>query len=290
MVDVHSLLAHTEEIVRSDAVDKGVDLKFDLRARAYIVDGDAARLHQVLWNVVKNAIKFTLPGGRVLVRTANPVPGKLCLIVSDTGMGIDPKMLPSIFCAFEKTASKETLRSSGLGLGLAISKTIVEMHGGNIRVESAGEGHGATFTIELASASLPSKAAVSTRKASVTGGRRYRLLVVEDHAATLNVLAGLLRRQGHEVLTASTVHAALALAASNQIDLVISDLGLPDGSGVDLMLKLTRDYGLRGIALSGYGMEEDLVRSRQAGFIAHLIKPIQFEQLNHVIRQVSQAA
>jgi signal transduction histidine kinase len=289
-VDVHSLLAHTEQIVRGDAMDKGVDLEFVFKAIEHNVDGDAARLHQVFWNVVKNAIKFTLPGGRVVVRTANPAPGKLCLTVSDTGVGINPDTLPSIFCAFEKAVSKETLHSSGLGLGLAISKTIVEMHAGTIRAESAGEGHGTTLTIELKIAEQQRRAAVSHRKIAARGGRQYRLLVVEDHEPTLNVLAGLLRRQGHQVLTADTVESALKLAASHKIELVISDLGLPDGNGIDLMLKLTRDYGLRGIALSGYGMEEDIAKSKQCGFIAHLIKPIQFEQLNQVIRQASQAA
>jgi signal transduction histidine kinase len=289
-VDVHSLLAHTEQIVRGDALDKGVALEFALKAAKHNVDGDAARLHQVFWNVVKNAIKFTLPGGRVVVRTANPAPGELRLTVSDTGVGINPDTLPSIFCAFEKAAPKETLHSSGLGLGLAISKTIIEMHAGTIRAESAGEGQGAILTIELKTAEQQQRGSVSHRKTPSKGGPKYRLLVVEDHQPTLNVLADLLRRQGHLVLTADTVASALTLAAGHELDLVISDLGLPDGNGIDLMLELTRDYGLRGIALSGYGMEEDVAKSKQAGFIAHLIKPIQFEQLNHVIRQASQAA
>jgi CheY-like chemotaxis protein len=199
--------------------------------------------------------------------------------------------LPSIFCAFMQGDSEDAPRSSGLGLGMAISKTIVEMHGGTIRAESAGRSQGATFTIELATVSPFIKPAVSAPAIPARSDQqRYRLLVVEDHEPTLNVLAGLLRRQGHDVLTASTVETALALAATHQVDLVISDLGLPDGNGVDLMLQLTRDYGLRGIALSGYGMEEDLEKTKQVGFIAHLVKPIQFEQLHHVLKQAASAA
>jgi signal transduction histidine kinase/CheY-like chemotaxis protein len=289
-VDLHAALNHTEEIVRNDASDKAVDLKFVLNAAEHLVDGDAARLHQVLWNVVKNAIKFTLPGGRVVVRTANPASGKLRISVNDTGVGINRETLPSIFSAFGKTTAKESPRSNGLGLGLAISKSIVEMHDGRIWAESAGEGKGAVFTIELSTHDVRSAVPLPTRKRSARNGEHYRLLVVEDHQPTLNVLAGLLRREGHNVLLASTVDAALTLAAANKIDLVISDIGLPDGSGVDLMLQLTRDYGLRGIALSGYGMEEDLLRSREVGFVAHLIKPIQFEQLNRVIGQAATAA
>ncbi len=289
-VDVHSLLTHTEEIVRGDALDKGVELRFALNATDHNVSGDGARLHQVFWNVIKNAIKFTLPGGQIVVSTINPAPNRLCLTVRDNGVGIDPQIMPSIFRAFEKPASNGARHSQGLGLGLAISKTIVEMHGGTIRAESPGEGQGSTFTIELNTAEAQRKASPSTRETPAANAPHYRLLVVEDHQPTLDVLAGLLRRQGHEVLTANTMESALGVAANHSLDLVISDLGLPDGDGVDLMSRLTRDYGLRGIALSGYGMEEDVAKTKQVGFIAHLVKPIQFEKLNQVIKQVSQAA
>ena len=118
-------------------------------------------------------------------------------------------------------------------------------------------------------------------KAPVTNGQRqsYRLLVVEDHEATLSVLTRLLRRQGHEVVSASSVKEALDSAADQKIDFVISDLGLPDGSGIDLMTKLNHTLGLRGIALTGYGMAEDMARTRKAGFLAHLVKPINFGRL-----------
>jgi signal transduction histidine kinase len=289
-VDVHSLLAHTEQIVRNDADDKGVKLRLALKASEHNVNGDGARLHQVFWNVLKNAIKFTPPGGRVMVETTNPNPGKLCLIVTDTGVGIDSETLPLVFSAFAKDSSRQSQRSGGLGLGMAISKTIVEMHHGSIRAESTGTGRGSTFTIELATIDSTVTAAVCFTESSEDEGRRYRLLVVEDHQPTLSVLAGLLLRQGHDVFTAGTMEEALDLAARHKLDLVISDLGLPDGNGVDLMLKLARDYGLRGIALSGYGMEEDVAKTKEAGFIAHLIKPIHFEQLSHVIRRASEAA
>jgi CheY-like chemotaxis protein len=115
----------------------------------------------------------------------------------------------------------------------------------------------------------------------------YRLLLVEDNQATLEVLGRILRKQGHDVMTASTVEAARDFAANQDFDLVISDIGLPDGNGIDLMNELTRDYGLRGIALSGYGMDEDLARTKNAGFIAHLVKPIDVDRLNRVLEQVA---
>jgi signal transduction histidine kinase/CheY-like chemotaxis protein len=289
-VDVHSLLLHTEQIVGSDARQKSIHLQFDLTATEHHVGGDAARLHQVFWNLMKNAIKFTPAGGRVTVRSANPAPGQFVLTAEDTGAGIDPQILPVIFRAFEQGDTRRLQPSSGLGLGLSISKAIVELHGGTIRAQSAGPGLGATFTIELATVlPFPTTQMTESKPQPRTKLHCLRLLVIEDHEPTLVVLARLLRRQGHNVLTACTVKGALLLVSTHPFDLVISDLGLPDGSGLDLMRQLAKDYGLRGIALSGYGMPEDHVKTQQAGFLAHLVKPINFEQLHQVLSQIAPA-
>jgi signal transduction histidine kinase len=287
--DVHSLLAHTEQIFRSDAREKGVALRLELDAREHAVAGDAARLHQVFWNMVKNAIKFTPAGGQVIVRTKN-ASGRIRIDIQDDGIGIDPKILPSVFGAFIQGDTETGHAAGGLGLGMSISKTIVEMHGGNIQADSAGTGAGATFTVELDTVSSSPTGSVAATAAPSPSRSAYRLLVVEDHQPTLDVLARLLRKQGHDVVTADTVAAALRCAAQGRFDLVISDIGLPDGNGVDLMVQLTRDYGLRGIALSGYGMEGDFARTKDAGFLAHLIKPVDFERLNRVLEQAARAA
>ena len=287
--DVHSLLAHTEQIVRSDAREKGIALRLELDAREHAVAADAARLHQVFWNMVKNAIKFTPAGGQVIVRTKN-ASGRIRIEVQDDGIGIDPKILPSVFGAFIQGDTETGHTAGGLGLGMSISKTIVEMHGGNIRADSAGTGAGATFTVELDTVSSSATGSVAATAAPSPSRSAYRLLVVEDHQPTLDVLARLLRKQGHDVVTAGTVAAALRCAAQGRFDLVISDIGLPDGNGVDLMVQLTRDYGLRGIALSGYGMDADFARTKDAGFLAHLIKPVDFERLNRVLEQAARAA
>jgi signal transduction histidine kinase len=284
-IDVHSLLTHTREIVENDASQKSVQLDFDLMASEHHVRGDATRLHQVFWNLIKNAIKFSVPGGRITVRTFNPLPGEFVLTVEDTGAGITQQTLPDIFRAFVQGESREARVAGGLGLGLAISKAIVEAHGGTIRAESAGPGLGAVFTIQLA-AVLPFSTAVVTESESRfrTAPPRLRLLVIEDHEPTMMVLVRLLRHYGHEVFTAENVERALAVAAAHTFDLVISDLGLPDGNGIDLMRKLAKDYGLRGIALSGYGMPEDRAKTKQAGFLAHLVKPINFDQLQSALQ------
>jgi signal transduction histidine kinase len=290
-VDVHSLLLNTEQIIDSDARAKCVHLQFDLMASEYHIGGDAARLQQVFWNLMKNAIHFTPAGGRVTVHTFNPAPGKFVLVVEDTGAGITPQTLPVIFRAFEQGGSTGTQSFGGLGLGLAISKAIVELHGGKIRAQSPGPGLGATFTVELA-AVLPFPIAPATEQEPQArkDSPRLSLLVIDDHEATADVLARLLRRLGHTVLTAETVKRALALASTHSFDLVISDLGLPDGNGIDLMRQLTKDYGLRGIALSGYGMAEDRAKTQQAGFLAHLVKPINFDQLQGVLQTIAPAA
>jgi PAS domain S-box-containing protein len=289
-VDVHALLVHTEQIVRSDAREKSVTLHFALKACEHHVAGDAARLHQVFWNLLKNAIKFTPAAGRITVRTTNPAPGQLLLTVNDSGVGIDEETLPFIFDAFEQGYARGRQASGGLGLGLSISKAIVELHGGTIRAESAGVGEGATFIIELGTVAPVENARILESQPTPSARKLYRLLVVEDHEPTLAVLTNLLRRQGHEVWAASGVQSALLLAASQVFDVVISDIGLPDGNGIDLMLQLANEYGLRGIALSGYGMAEDLARTQEAGFLAHLTKPINFEQLHRVLQQIAPAA
>jgi signal transduction histidine kinase len=287
-VDIHSLVRHAAQIVHNDASGKSINFHFELHAAERHVAGDAARLHQVFWNLFKNAIKFTRAGGTITARTTNPAPGQIILTVEDTGMGIDRETLPFIFDAFEEGERQHRGRSDGLGLGLAISKAIVDLHGGIITADSPGRGLGATFTVTLAIV-VPFPALQSAGPITQSETTPLRLLVIEDHAATMEVLARLLRSHGHNLLTASTVKDAILLASTHPLDLVISDLGLPDGSGIDLMRQLTKDYGLRGIALSGYGMATDRAKTEQAGFLAHLVKPIDFDQLNRVLHEVAPA-
>lgn len=289
-IDVHALLVHTEQIVRSTARAKSVTLHFALKACEHHVAGDAARLHQVFWNLLKNAIKFTPNAGRVTVRTSNPGRGQLVITVDDSGMGIDQQTLPLVFHAFERAEIPQSQPADGLGLGLSLSKAIVELHGGKIRAESPGPGLGAVFTIELATVLPLSIPQASGAQQAKTNRKAYRILLVEDHEPTLAVISKLLRQKGHDVFPAANVKSALVLAAGHSFDVVVSDIGLPDGDGIEMMLRLTNEYGLRGIALSGYGMAEDLAKTQNAGFLAHLIKPVNFEHLDNVLQQVATAA
>lgn len=285
-VDIHGLLGQTEEIVLSESRGKRVNVQFLKEAAEHHVHGDSARLQQVFWNVIKNAIKFTPAGKTVRVITQNVSPERIAVRVIDEGIGVDPEVLPHIFNAFEQ-GNVSTQRFGGLGLGLAITKAIVTMHGGSIRAESKGKGHGATFTIELKTVREPHQQPPEvTAPTLATPTRKLRLLLVEDHDSTREVLARILRRCGYEVTAAGTGEEALKLAGTEgPLDVVISDLGLPDQSGFDLMRTLKAKHHLPGIALSGYGMEEDLRKAKAAGFIAHLVKPVPFDQLRALLDQ-----
>jgi signal transduction histidine kinase len=285
VTDLHLLLQHTVEIVRSDALGKQVAIEFIFEATRHHVRGDPTRLQQVFWNLLKNALKFTPTGGRVTVTTRNDEEGWMILSVDDTGVGISAEALPRIFNAFEQGDVAGHHRYGGLGLGLAISRAIVEAHCGIIQAASAGPGRGASFTVALATIDTPAEAASGSDLAPPLT-RALRLLVVEDHDATRTVLSRLLTRNGHKITTAATIQEALTAFAAEHFDVVISDLGLPDGSGLDLMRELLRQRPIFGIALSGYGMEDDVRQTKEAGYFAHLVKPVNLDQLRRLLFQL----
>ena len=295
--DVHALLRLVFEIVGEEAREKRIGVALELGAQRSQLRGDPARLQQVFWNLLRNAVKFTPAGGQVRVRSfdCGPVTGdtrehRLCIEVVDNGMGFDPEIGEGLFEPFERGAARGDSRFPGLGLGLAIARAIVDLHGGRISAESAGVGRGATFTVELPRAQMPPASPSGGTNGHVSSAKAdgpLRLLVVEDHAPTLEVLARLLRRSGHVVTPARNVAAALAAADKEEFDAVLSDLGLPDGTGTDLMEQLRARHGLSGVALSGYGTEEDIRRTMAAGFVAHLTKPVDMNQVRRVLRSFS---
>ena len=288
-LDVHVVIQGALEICRPDFVAKHQQVELHLDARDAATSGDAVRLQQALWNLIRNAIKFTPPGGTITIRTGNTAPDGIWVQVRDTGIGFEPHESLKLFEAFEQGGRHVTRQFGGLGLGLAIGASILAAHGGTIRAESRGPGLGATFTLGLPlRPSAPDPAAPTPAAAALPATRHLRILLVEDHKDTRLTLQRYLQRSHHEVTVAETAHQALTLAAAQEFDLVISDLGLPDeGGGCALMRQLRERQGLKGIAVSGYGTEDDIARSRAAGFSHHLTKPINLERLKTLILEVS---
>ncbi|PYK88466.1 MAG: hypothetical protein DME40_12260, partial [Verrucomicrobia bacterium] len=253
-----------------------LEIELNLNAHDHFVQGDPARLQQVFWNLIKNSVKFTEEGGRVSLATSNPQPGQIEIAVSDTGIGIEPDKVSKIFTAFEQGQSSITRKFGGLGLGLAISKAMVLAHGGIISASSPGPNRGATFSVRLGTIaepvvhdgeSPPNGAEPVSRP--VSANRPPRLLVVDDHEDTCTGLKMILERRGYDITIAYTADQAAEKARQEDFDLLISDIGLPDRSGYELMQEM-RDRGVPGIALSGFGMEHDVNRARAAGFSEHL--------------------
>ncbi|MDB6174980.1 MAG: hypothetical protein JWL59_4291 [Chthoniobacteraceae bacterium] len=287
--DAHEVLRHALDTCLEDITRKKLRFSFHLHSSAHTVAADPARLQQVFWNLLKNAVKFTPEEGEVRIETHNPTPGELQIEVSDNGIGIAPEMLPKIFNAFEQGGPAMTHRFGGLGLGLAISHALVAAHHGRLAVESDGIGHGARFFVTLPTVAPevdslnPNESASPDsieKSAAEFSFSKCLVMLVEDHADSAWILARVMRRRGYQVVLAASVAEALATFEREEVHALVSDIGLPDGDGVGLMERLRQIRPVPGIALSGYGMEHDLARTRAAGFQEHLTKPIDWPQLD----------
>jgi CheY-like chemotaxis protein/nitrogen-specific signal transduction histidine kinase len=276
--DLQRLAAETWDEHEPLARRRGIALERKLTDAPCPIDADPQRIQQVLRNLLSNAIKFTPRGGRVLLRSYDAAPGWAGLEVCDSGRGFDTSQAARVFEPFEQLAPQsEAGEPPGLGLGLAIAKGIVEAHGGAIHAHSSGPGSGARFAFELPlAASSPGIPAVPPALAGGRASRGQYVLVVEDHHDTAQALRELLEQWGYRVRLAHSVAEAVREAAYG-CDVVLSDLSLPDGSGYELLALLPP--GLPALAMSGFGSDADLVRSRQAGFVEHLIKPVSGAQL-----------
>lgn len=287
--DLNTLIRHAVEIIQEEASSKNLTLHIELDPSDTLLAGDSARLQQVFWNLLKNAVKFTPASGSItLISRPDETRDGYIVMVQDTGVGFEPTSAGQLFLPFEQEKPSTQHQFGGLGLGLAIAKAIVTLHGGEIHASSAGSGKGATFTVSLPFGNLPDETTLTPALAheSLTEKQSLDILLVEDHEHTRQVLAHLLQRAGHRVICAGNVQDALEIASSAAIvpNILISDLGLPDGTGLDLMQQLRhRGFTLPGIALSGYGMEEDHLRTREVGFACHLVKPVKFEQLTQAL-------
>jgi signal transduction histidine kinase len=283
IVDAHSLLRNALDICRSEIEAKELELRTELVATKVYLQADPARLQQIFWNLIKNAVKFTSAGGKLGIRTSNNSDGQFQLEVEDSGCGILPEVLPTIFHAFQQGGRTEL---GGLGLGLAISKALVDAHQGSINAQSGGRDRGSRFTALFPTCERDAIPEAASLPRAAEKRKSVRLLLVEDHEDTNRSLTKMLRRRGYEVHPAYDVRSALDLAASKEFDVLVSDIGLPDGTGNDLFRALRAGRPIFGIALSGYGMDEDVRRSRDVGFAHHLVKPVDLNKLDSLIQGV----
>jgi CheY-like chemotaxis protein len=284
-VDVHVLLDHAlKTCCESDVRRKRLRISMELHAKSRFVWGDSARLSQVFWNLIKNAVKFTPESGSIVIRSENGGDESLVITVTDSGIGIEPAAARRIFDAFEQESRGITRRYGGLGLGLAICKALVELHGGSISVDSGGRDQGSTFIVRLATVTEPRHVPRQPPQSAGNGQHPpLSILLVEDHDTTARVTSRLLGTLGYKVVVAGDVASAKRLTDTQQFDVVVSDLGLPDGTGLDVLKYVRARHGVPAIAVSGYGMEEDQQQTKAAGFSEHLIKPIDLPKLQAAI-------
>ena len=286
-LDSHEIINNVVKICRPEATARDLKVHVNLRAGAHFVSGDAAKFQQIIWNLLKNAIKFTADNGEITISTTNPESQLLAISVHDNGIGIEPEIMNRIFDPFEQGERAFERRYGGLGLGLAISKSLAQAHGGTLVARSDGRGRGSTFILTIKTVAPPLRMAqLST---PVPESRPLRILLVDDHQDTCVALERLLVRRGHLVAAAHNVRSAMEAAAHNSFDLLISDIALPDGSGTELMSYLHAMARIPGIAISGFGMNGDVQKSLEAGFVEHLVKPVKMENLEAAIDRVMAA-
>lgn len=296
--DIHASLQEALAMTQDEISRKQINLDLKLNAKRYTVCGDDVRLKQIFWNVIKNAVKFTPAGGRITIETATlegDENGSLIVTVTDTGIGMMPAELDRVFQPFSQgdhVIQGGPHRFGGLGLGLAISKMMVKLHAGSITATSSGRDQGTKVSIKLplhktnGHSYLPASnvpAAILPSSGVSAAGGLYGVLLVEDHPSTAQALAQLLARRKYAVTVANCLAEARAFLGQKKFDLLISDIGLPDGTGYELMSALRERTGLVGIALTGYGSEDDVHRSEAAGFMLQLTKPVSVQALDNAL-------
>jgi PAS domain S-box-containing protein len=284
-VDANALVRDAIEIANSAIAAKKLHVSTEFDAtRSYIL-GDSIRLQQVFWNLINNAVKFTPPSGEIAIRTSNDDAGRFHFEIRDNGIGIERERLDSLFTPFEQADASVSRQFGGLGLGLAISKHLVGLHRGTIEGKSRGRSFGATFevTLDTVPEGLGTDRDSRTRKPP---SKALRILLVEDHRDTRRTLSRLLTHFGHEVFAADNIQSAMKIVASGNLDVLLCDIGLPDGSGYEVISQIKQKRPIKAVAITGFGTEEDVRRSKEAGFDFHLVKPVDLHELQTVLDRV----
>jgi signal transduction histidine kinase len=286
---VHDIAREAAESQRADADAKRQRLELELDAERCYANVDAVRLRQVFFNLIRNAIKFTGNGGTIRVRSWNQA-STIMVEVEDTGIGIPPADLDRLFRPFDQLDRRPGV-SGGLGLGLTISRGLVELQGGKLVAHSNGRGQGSRFVVELgavdaAGAAKPAASGSDFGPVPEPAGEPLRVLLVEDDPDTAEIMAELLEAEGFLVQTALSAEAAKRVDLA-VIDLIVSDLGLPDQSGLELIRELQAKRHRPALALSGFGMDVDVLAARAAGFDEHLTKPVDAAKLLSILRRLA---
>ena len=289
--DLNTAVRAAVDTVRTSAAARNIDLSMTLWPSSLTVMGEPVRLQQIAWNLISNAIKFTDPGGKVNITTQRDG-GQALLTVVDTGVGIEPEFLPHVFDRFRQADGSTSRRHGGLGLGLAIADALAKMHGGCLAAKSDGVGQGATFMMRMALAPTEKVAPepADTKRHSLEG---LEILVVEDSPDTLLLLSTIFRREGANVATASSAAEALSRAIANRPHIIVSDIGMPDVDGYQLLEQLRLLPGMSdvpAIAVSGYASEEDRERALGVGYLALVPKPIDVDVLFGLIHDLKAPA
>lgn len=288
LIDVAEVIRNAVDTSQPLIDDKGHALQIDLPEQPLMIEADMTRLTQVVSNLLNNAAKYTPPGGRITV-SARLVDGMACLSVSDTGIGIPAGMLPHVFELFTQVDRTFDRSQGGLGIGLALVRQLIAMHGGSVESFSAGENQGTTIVARLPAAPGVPAAAPSAGPTPDTAEASGRVLVVDDNADVGDSLAELLEMVGYQTAVARNGNDAIALAASHRPRIALVDIGLPDIDGHEVARRLRADpqhQGLFLIALTGWGQEDDRRRSREAGFDQHLVKPVDIDRLLDMLNNV----
>jgi len=285
-VDAHTLVRDAIDIMRSSIEAKKITVFTELNAAEHFIQVDSIRIQQVFWNLVNNAVKFTPPGGRIEIRSLNDERGRFQFEITDTGIGIEVERQAELFKPFEQANPSIRRQFGGFGLGLAISKHLIGLHGGAIEVHSRGRSYGSTFKVTLDTVTNEIERNLVASETTRQPTKSLRILLVEDHGDTRHTLARLLTHFGHQISVADNMQMALEAMAAQRFDVVLCDIGLPDGSGYEIISEAKRKQKVKGVALTGFGTEEDIRRGKEAGFDFHLTKPVDFHELRTVLAQV----
>jgi two-component system, chemotaxis family, CheB/CheR fusion protein len=288
VVSLTTTVTNAVETVRSEAAGKNVMLDVSGTDNVVLVSGDPLRLEQIVWNLLNNAVKFTPPGGKVMVQleTQN---NSAVLKIKDTGEGIDPNFLPHVFEMFRQADASSSRKHGGMGIGLALVQRLTELHDGNVSATSEGVGRGATFEVRLPLTNEvrdTHKPATQIESAVLS---QLRILVVDDSPDTVDMLKSLFEMDGASVSTANSGAEALEIINQNRFDVILSDISMPGMDGFELLRRLRKLPGgadIPVLALTGFGRVEDVNRAQAEGFFSHVTKPIDLSELVEILQKL----